>query len=490
MYQESSHQAALPGSLYRNPVLSGDWPDPAVLREGKTFYLVTSTARYYPSLTIWRSGDMVSFEPLCNPVPRFSGDVWAPDLVRYGEYYYIYFSASGSNFVTRSRHIEEGWCEPVDLRIGRIDPGHCAEDGRRYLMLSGGYRVPLSEDGMSVIGEGEQVMTPAPIPDEWDIEGPYPESPKVSWHDGWYYLTYADGGTGGPATAHMVQSARARSLSGPWEFSPYNPIVHTWSREERWHAKGHGHLVEDAAGEWWILYHAYESGYMSLGRSLLLERIEWTPDGWFRLAGGGPCTRPMRRPAGENTVSPWRLSDDFIAPCLALPWKMYGMNAFSRVKTGEGRLVLAGTGGTPGYSGPLVVSAGDHRYVVSVSLERPRGCEAGLILIYDEIHFAAAGWDGAMLTLYRHGEPYVRVPMDAERIRLFLRNDRHDAAFYIAAGDGEPKKLNYVIRTASMDASAYGGFSSLRPGLFVCGEGEGIFSDFRYETVSPLLAAE
>jgi hypothetical protein len=43
----------------------------------------------------------------------------------------------------------------------------------------------------------------------------------------YYYLVTAVGGTAGPPTGHMVIVARAKSLAGPWEDDPHNPIVRT-----------------------------------------------------------------------------------------------------------------------------------------------------------------------------------------------------------------------------------------------------------------------
>lgn len=487
LYRECSHQESVSGRFYQNPVLAGDWPDPAVLRVKEKYYLVTSTARYYPGLTIWYSTDLVTWAPLCNPVSDFEKDIWAPDLLLWEGWYYIYFSASGSNYVTRSRKIDSGWCEPVDLCIDHIDPGHCSENGKRYLMLSGGYLVPLSEDGMRVTGKMQKVMEPAPIPDEWDVEGPYPESPKITQKDGFYYLTYADGGTGGPATSHMVMSARSRSLFGPWEFSPFNPIVHTWSREETWHSKGHGHLVEDYGGNWWILYHAYRNGYMGLGRSLLLEPVQWTSDGWFRLGSHGDCTLPMKKPVGTKLSEQWELSDSFQSTGLKLTWKMFSREHFSRIRTGNGFLVMDGEGNSPGNSAPLVISSGDCSYVVSVTMNRPRRCEAGLILIYDETHFVAASWDGTQIVLYRLGMPVASVSAAGQEIRLYLRNNRNEVAFYYEADGGPLKKLNYVVAVHSMNGTAYGGGCSLRPGLFASGEGQAFFSGFQYFTRHKLL---
>ena len=42
-------------------ILDGDCPDPAVFREGDTFYLTYSSGPYYPGLPICSSTDLVNW---------------------------------------------------------------------------------------------------------------------------------------------------------------------------------------------------------------------------------------------------------------------------------------------------------------------------------------------------------------------------------------------------------------------------------------------
>ena len=51
----------------------------------------------------------------------------------------------------------------------------------------------------------------------------------------------------------------------------------------RWEGK---FFVDTPDGKWYITVHAYENGYRTLGRQLLLLPIEWTQDHWFRIANG------------------------------------------------------------------------------------------------------------------------------------------------------------------------------------------------------------
>ncbi|MFA9217888.1 MAG: family 43 glycosylhydrolase [Sphingomonadaceae bacterium] len=78
------------------------------------------------------------------------------------------------------------------------------------------------------------------------MEGYALEGPKLLRRGGWFYLISAVG----PATGHMVIAARSRSVHGPWENIPHNPIVRTRSASERWWSRGHATVVEGPAGEW------------------------------------------------------------------------------------------------------------------------------------------------------------------------------------------------------------------------------------------------
>jgi beta-xylosidase len=222
---------------------------------------------------------------------------------------------------------------------------------------------------------------------------------------------------------------------------------------------------------------------MTLGRSLLLEKIRWTEEGWFCPASSGPCDQPMRKPAGKRLQHDWALSDDFSSAKLKITWKMLNHNDFSRVQTCNGELILRGEGEHPGCS-PLVIAAGDTSYVCSVELDHPEAGEAGLVLVYSTLNFVGIGWNGKILQLYRNGRSYKQFELCAKHLRLFLRNLENDVAFYYKADDCDLIKINNVMAVGSMNATAYGGFSSLRPGLFATDGCEAVFCSFRYETES------
>ena len=190
---------------------------------------------------------------------------------------------------------------------------------QRFLFMSGGYRVPLAPDGLSVTGAATKVDNGWAYPADWVVESFSQEGPKMVRRGGCYYMLLAEGGTAGSPTGHMVVAARSRSIDGPWEDSPYNPVVRTTSATDRWWSKGHGSLVEGPRGQWYLVYHAYENGFYTLGRQTLIEPVRWTDDGWFRPEPADASNAWPERDGGVVAD----LSDDFSTSRMGTQWSFY-----------------------------------------------------------------------------------------------------------------------------------------------------------------------
>ncbi len=408
----------------------------------------------------------------------------APDLVKYGDKYYIYFPAQKTNWVTWAYDIKGPWSEPVDLKVDGIDPGHITdEQGNRYLHTDNGWVIRLADDGLSTIGEKQKVYDGWLYPDNWDTECMCLESPKLAYHDGWYYMTTAEGGTAGPATSHMVVSARSKSPVGPWENSPYNPIVHTYSATDPWWSKGHGTLVEGPGGQWWVVYHAYAKGLQTLGRHTLMEPIEWTSDGWWRTTEA-PAT-PVRLPLGSNENG-MALSDDFNSERLGLQWAMWKGYSSDAITVGKGVMSIKGKGTSPADGRLTLITAEHHNYVVEVTVRPSKGNAAGLLLFYNEKAYAGVTTDGHTVTLYTdaaHTQTIVNKWGKNPRIRLHNRAGKVDIS--ISNGDDDRYIIARDLDVTGFHHNNFHGFFALRPALVACGEGEAHFSHFTYTDAVP-----
>ena len=58
---------------YPKVVLSGDYPDPSVMRDGEDYYMTHSPFYYAPGFLIWHSRDLMNWEPVCRVMPEYEG---------------------------------------------------------------------------------------------------------------------------------------------------------------------------------------------------------------------------------------------------------------------------------------------------------------------------------------------------------------------------------------------------------------------------------
>lgn len=474
----------IPEEGWQNPVLGGDYPDPSVVRVGNDYYMTHSSFEYYPGLLVWHSTDLIHWTRIGHALNTYVGSVWAPDLVFYNNRFYIYFPAGGTNWVVTAESADGPWSNPIDLNLhGYIDPGHVVDRaGKRHLYLSKGYTVALTDDGLALAGEPVFNYDGWIFPKEWSTECFCLESPKSTVKDGYFYLTSAEGGTAGPATSHMVVSARSKSPYGPWENSPYNPVVHTTSRAERWWSQGHGTLVDDIGGNWWILYHGYEKGFHTLGRQTLMLPVEWTPDGWFRVAEGRNSEQVQKLPAGSTSPADNKLlSDDFSGDQLGLTWQFFKKYQPERIRLSEGHLVVKALGESFSESSPLLVNACDRRYEIQTAYWIGENTTAGLCLFYDEQAHVRIAVNSREFTVYVRNSAKIRVKNNlGNHGYLRILNDENEVSFYIGEDGKHWERVERSLDATGYNHNVFHGFLSLRAGIFAFGEGDAVFDEFIY----------
>ena len=470
--------------LFKNPLLAGDYADPTILRVDGDFYLTHTSYAYSPGLVIWHSRDLVNWSPVGHAVDVPRGEIWAPDLVEHGGRYFIYFPMGGI-FVVHADHPAGPWSAPVALKINDIDPGHVVgPDGKRYLYTAGGHVVELSADGLSTVGARTKVYDGWPFPREWKTEGTWLESPKLTRRGDYYYLVCAEGGTAGPPTSHMAVVARARSPLGPWENSPYNPLIHTYGAEEEWWSVGHGTLVSTPDDRWYFVYHGYRKDFTTLGRHTLLEPVEWTDDGWPRAPLGARRGEPMPAPMGVAQGPMIELSDDFKAPVLKATWGAWKEPDMSRFRVGGGALVVAAKGNAYAESSPLTIMARDESYAVQVVARTEAQSGAALGLEYTPNVALFVEWKAGQLNVQGPQGTLATRPWQADTAWLKLVNRRNRVEALVSE-DGQ----KWQSLRADFDASGFNhnaqrkGFFAARPALAASGQGHVRFTDFRYQAL-------
>ncbi|WP_346837659.1 family 43 glycosylhydrolase [Microbulbifer sp. SAOS-129_SWC] len=493
---EGQRKADLGDGTFLNPIVSGDHPDPTILKDGDDYYMTFSSFYSYPALIIWHSTDLVNWAPLGPALTESLGCIWAVDLCKHGDRYYIYIPAdpdgSGwSIYAIWADDIRGPWSRPVDLKIsGCIDPGHVVgEDGRRYLFVNGIRKIRLTDDGLATDGDLEPAYQPWQYPQDWVVENFAPEGPKLLRRGDWFYLVTAVGGTAGPATGHMVIAARSKSIHGPWEHCPHNPLVRTTSVEEPWWSRGHATLVEGPAGDWWMVYHGYENGFRTLGRQTLLEPMEWTDDGWFR-ATGGDLSRPIRKPAGGKAgAAGFPLCDDFSHNRLGVQWAFHdpAPNERERLEYRDGGLVISASGRSPLDSAPLTCIVGERSYRAEVTLDLlGDGAEGGLLLFYNHKAFVGLGFTPQQSKTFQYADelPWMRKEIPTKSVRIRMTNQDNVVTYHYSHDGGK----NWVLHDHRMEVSGlhhnvFGDFLSLRIGIYSAGEGSIRVRDFTFVAV-------
>lgn len=268
-----------------NPVLRGYHPDPSVVRRGREYFLVTSSNEYAPGIPIYRSPDLVSWEPigavLSSPgsldlsrTPSSLG-IFAPTIRFDGERFVVTATLVGiGHFIVTATDPAGVWSEPVFIAGPGWDPSLCFEGDRVLLTFSTGHSIRLREldpKTWEMVGEEHELWSGS--------GGEAPEAPHLYLRNGWWYLVIAEGGTG---LGHAVSVARSRRPEGPWEPHPANPILSHRGVSHPFQAVGHADLVEAPDGVWWAVMLAVRmsggAGFQILGRESFLSPVTWFED--------------------------------------------------------------------------------------------------------------------------------------------------------------------------------------------------------------------
>lgn len=453
-------------------LLEGDNPDPSIIRYGSKYYMIHSSFVYTPGLIVYESDNLTDWHPCSVALTEYNGEIWAPDLCVYKDKFYIYLptrNAEGkkTNMVMWADSPKGPWSKPVDLKIGEIDPEHVTDEkGNRYLLLSSGNLHPLSADGTRITGDPIKIYKEWPIPEEWDIEGVSLEGINIKKVGEYYYLFAAEGGTAGPPTSHMVVQARSKSVLGPWENAPSNPLLRTESRHEKWWSKGHGSIVDTPDGRLFMLFHAYENGYQTLGRQTLIRELTLGDDGWLHLKEG-----KISLPA------PQRLKDTHMDDLVWQTYKEHRISDRFQFVPEEDKIIISGKGNNPQEGSPLLARTSAHRYEIEACFElKSPDASAGLVAYYNENYHFGFGFDHKQILRYRRGQVSRSASLYPEANRegklwLKLRNDEHVVSAWYSADGKEWHKYPWAFEISGAHHNILYGFLFVRPAIYAGGNG-------------------
>ncbi len=287
--------------FYRNPVMRSDLPDPAVIKVDSIWYVYASqnASGIIPTLM---SKDLVNWTEL-DPVfttetkPSFvsGATVESPEITTIGGQYVLYYSlntsaASGIGVATASAptgpwtdHGAIATSATLGLK-GVLNPSYINDGGENYLAFgsfSGLYLIKLSGDGLSMDTSYSPVL----------IANEVFDAPVIIKQDGLYYLIASVGlDSGGASCACHLAAGRSENIAGPYLTKSvasmtdggYEDLV---ASSVKFQGPGHSsNIFLDAEGDSWMLYNSYDLSDVSLGRTLMLDKVKWT-DGWPVVRG-------------------------------------------------------------------------------------------------------------------------------------------------------------------------------------------------------------
>lgn len=327
--------------MIRNPVLRGFCPDPSIIRAGGDYYIAVSTFEWWPGVKLFHSRDLQHWEQIPSPLRResqlnmtgnpTSGGVWAPCLSYDGQFFYLVYTDvktkkgryyNTHNYMVWTDDIYGEWSDPVYLNSIGFDPSLFHDrDGRKYLVnMVNGFKGVLVQELVRSEGGQEESGCPSPGPKTpcWKLTGERrkvydgsgigcTEGPHMYHIGDWYYLITAEGGTG---YGHCITLARAKSVWGPFETAPENPVLTSDQEDpEALQKCGHGDLVETPEGEWYLTHLCSRplagGKWCTLGRETGIQKVYWDEDGWLKLSTGGRFAKLfVPGPGEENKTEP------------------------------------------------------------------------------------------------------------------------------------------------------------------------------------------
>lgn len=436
--------------MYANPVQRGFFPDPSVIRVGEDYYMVNSTFQYFPAIAISHSTDMIHWEVIGHAITnseyldlqdiRNSHGIWAPDISYSNGKFIIMATLRLNGDGTRDNNVlrrqlvvtsdrpEGPYSKPSFLEVDSIDPSHFVDDdGKHYVVISPGINlVPLSDDCTKVIGDTIPV---------WKGTGERcPEGPHILKHNGYYYAILAEGGTG---YGHGINVGRSKNLFGPYEASPYNPLMRQTDKDALIQRSGHGKLIETQNGDWWVYYllgRRNQGNYTTIGRESGLDPVKWLDDGWFIIGNGKPSSVQKAPDLPPMEVKKWT-RDDFDSDTLNLNWEFvrnpdkgsYSLTerkGYFRIWTRDGRLDEIRAKNT------LLRREQELSYEASTKVEfypTKNGEQAGLTCYYSTATYARFSLcyeEGRKLQLVinrNHGEEIISEVCDIKNVPIYLK---------------------------------------------------------------------
>lgn len=487
---------------YNNPVIKGFYPDPSVCRVGDTYYLVCSSFHYFPGVPIFESKDLINWEQIGHCLTRrsqvhldkinSSGGIFAPTIRYYNGRFYMTTTndTTHQHFYVWTDDIYGEWSDPIYVDQGGIDPSLYFEDGKAFFMSNG-----ADDRGISGIVQCEiDIETGKKLTESRTIwqgtGGRYLEAPHLYKINGMYYLLAAEGGT---EYGHMITYARGNSPFGEFEPYPYNPVL--TNRNLGGYViqgVGHGDLVEDTNGNWWIIHLGFRQigrydMYHHLGREVFLVPVTFDDNGWFKAGYNGVTLESYDLEYIKDIIiQKEKKYYTFSNTDWKKDWVFLRHPVMENYDLKDDMICLKGTDITLDHTdSPTFIGIRQKEFKMNVSCNVSiDDCEAGITLYMDENHH----YD---LALRKTGNGYEAierlnigdvktivntVQLDSNNVTLKINSDNYNYYFSLLKDDKEIQLGKAQAKYLSSEVA--GGFTGVIIGLYAQGTGRGNCAKF------------
>ncbi|MCZ9880609.1 glycoside hydrolase family 43 protein [Arthrobacter sp. B2a2-09] len=373
------------------PILPGFHPDPSICRAGEDYYLVASSFEYLPGVPIFHSRDLLHWEQIGSVLDRpemlsLNGSqggsgIYAP-TIRFHDGRFWMTTTNVNEFtsghiITSATDPRGPWSIPVHVpeAVG-IDPDLVWDDnGTCHITWSAGFGETQIMQAKIDPDSGRLLSPPRRISGGSGLA--HAEAPHIFRRGQWWYLLLAEGGTD---RGHMVTIARSRSLDGPFENNPANPILTRRSTAHPVQNTGHADFVETPTGEWAVVYlgvrpRGRTPRFHANGRETFLAGVTWR-DGW-------PLIDEDRYTVPDQTAE---FLEDFADGVLDPRWIAPGIHPGEITRRVSDGIVVVTPADRPGIRALLAIRPQHPSWTATADL---RGSSGRLVIRMDESHWAA-----------------------------------------------------------------------------------------------------
>lgn len=292
--------------------------DPStIVKEGETYWFFGTgngvDSFYSEDLDNWERGPSIFPDPpdwITDVAESQRGHFWAPDVIRLGDTWHVYYSVSafGRNTsaiaLATSKSLDPespdyGWSD--DGIIFRSQPGDpynaidpemtLDEDGRLWMAFGsfwgGLHMIELDpETGRRIAADSEIIHLASKDRQVNEIE-----APAIYFHDGYYYL-FVNWGIccRGVESTYEIRVGRSREISGPYVDKEDQPLTDGGGSlllETQGPFIGPGHpAIFEEDGRHWLSVHFYD-GTQEGRPHLAIRPLTWDEDGWLASPATG-----------------------------------------------------------------------------------------------------------------------------------------------------------------------------------------------------------